>query len=65
MAAQNHDLAEVLKDAPVGEWIALSDDLKKIVGTGKELQDALDAARQHGEEHPVVLKVPPADALIV
>lgn len=59
------DLREVLKDAPIGEWIALSSDRTKIVGTGKTLEEALDAAKKAGEADPIVLKVPPVSALIL
>jgi len=59
------DLTGVLKDAPIGEWIALSKDISKIVGTGKTLEDALKAAREAGETEPTVMKVPPVGALIL
>lgn len=59
------DLTDVLKDAPVGEWIALSKDRSEILGTGKTLEDALKAAKLRGEDEPIVLKVPPVSALIL
>lgn len=59
------DLSKVLKDAPIGEWIALSRDRTKILGTGKTLEEALNAAKKTGEEDPIVLKVPPVSALIL
>jgi predicted RNase H-like HicB family nuclease len=59
------DMTSVLKNAPVGEWIALSKDLTKVVGAGKTVEDALEAARNNGEESPVLTKVPPAGALIL
>lgn len=59
------DLTEVLKNAPPGDWIALSNDEKRIVATGKTLDETVKAAKQAGEAHPIVLKVPPAGALIV
>jgi hypothetical protein len=64
-AACAMDLREVLKDAPIGEWIALSRDRTKIMGTGKTLEEALNAARQAGESGPIVFKVPPVSALIL
>jgi len=59
------DLTEVLKNAPAGEWIALSHDEGRIVATGKTLDDVLKAATEAGEEQPIVLKVPPVSALIL
>ena len=59
------DLTEVLKNAPPGDWIALSNDKKRIVATGKTLDETVKAAKQAGEAHPIVLKVPPVGALIV
>ncbi|HME33582.1 MAG TPA: DUF5678 domain-containing protein [Terriglobales bacterium] len=59
------DLTTVLKDAPIGEWIALSSDQEHIVATAKNLSDAVKAAKEKGEEHPVVMKVPPVSALIL
>ena len=52
------DLTTVLRDAPVGEWISLSSAQDRIAATAKTLADAVDAAHQKGEEHPVVMKVP-------
>ena len=59
------DLTTVLKDAPVGEWIALSSAQDRIVATAKTLADAVKAAHQKGEEHPVVMKVPAVSSLIL
>jgi hypothetical protein len=54
-----------LKDAPAGEWIALSKGDNRIVGTGKTIEEAIQKARQSGNEDPVVMKVPPVGALIL
>ncbi len=59
------DLTEVLKDAPAGEWIALSHDQTRIVATAKTLEEAVRAAAEAGEKEPVVLKVPPVSSLIL
>jgi hypothetical protein len=59
------DLTEALKDAPAGEWIALSKGDNRIVGTGKTIEEALQKARQSGNDDPVVMKVPPVGALIL
>jgi hypothetical protein len=59
------DLTIVLKDAPVGDWIALSSGQERIVATAKTLSAAVSAAKAKGEEHPIVMKVPPVSALIL
>jgi hypothetical protein len=59
------DLTSVLKDAPVGEWIALSSTQDRIVATGKTLEEAVNAAKEQGEESPVLTKVPPVGNLIL
>ena len=59
------DLTDALKDAPPGEWIALSKGDHHIVGTGKTIEEALQKARQSGDEDPVLMKVPPVGALIL
>lgn len=59
------DLSEVLKDAPAGEWIALSPDGMKIVATAKTIEEALAAAKKKGEENPIMTKVPPVGSLVL
>lgn len=52
------DLSVVLKDAPPGEWIALSADESSIMGYGRTIEDAVKAAREAGEHKPVLIKMP-------
>ena len=52
------DLTKELKDAPAGEWIALSRE-NKIVGTGKTVEEAIRSAKGNGNSEPTVMKVPP------
>ena len=59
------DMTAVLRDAPPGEWIALSEDQTRIVGRGKTPAEAIKAAQENGEPDPFILKVPPASALIL
>ena len=59
------DLTTILKDAPAGHWIALSHGQERIVATAKTLHDAIKAAKEKGEDNPVVLKVPPVSALVL
>lgn len=59
------DLTEVLKNAPAGEWIALSRDESRIAGIGKTVEEAIQKALEAGEENPIVMKIPPVSALIL
>jgi len=59
------DFTTILKDAPVGDWIALSNGEERIVATGKTLAEAIERARELGESDPVVMKVPPENTLIL
>ena len=52
------DLTEVLKDAPAGEWIALSRDKTCIVGHGASMEDAMKSAQESGEKKYTLFKMP-------
>lgn len=62
---EQFDFTVILKDAPVGQWIALSHSQDRIVATAKVLADALARAKELGEDHPVVMKIPPVGALVL
>jgi hypothetical protein len=49
------DFTTVLKNAPAGEWIALSSDQERIVATAKNLDEAIASAKDRGEDHPVMM----------
>ena len=51
------DLTKLLKPYK-GEWVALSQDEKRILGHGKSLDEALAAARKVEEGRPLLIKVP-------
>jgi hypothetical protein len=59
------DLTGILKDAPIGEWIALSYARDRVVATAPTLRAAMDAARKLGELQPVMMKVPPFGMLVL
>lgn len=52
------DLSLVLRDAPAGEWIALSFDQTRIMGHGQTVAEAVGAAKIAGEDNPVLIKMP-------
>ena len=59
------DLTRVLKDAPQGEWLALSFSLDRIVAHSPDLSEAKEAAHQLGEKMPIMMKAPPPHAMII
>ena len=51
------DLSKIL-DRYSDEWVAISEDERKVVGSGKKLKEALEEAKKHGVNSPIVTKVP-------
>lgn len=51
------DLSKILRPYS-DEWVALSKDETKVVGSGKNLKQALEQAEKNGEEKPIITKVP-------
>jgi len=45
---------QMLLAAKPNSWVALSHDESKVVGTGSTYSEAVDAARQKGEEDPLL-----------
>jgi len=52
--------AKTLRDAEPNSWIALSGDESKVVGKGSTYREAVDRARENGEEDPLLIKTPEA-----
>jgi hypothetical protein len=52
------DLSAVLKDAPAGEWIALSLDETRIVGHGTTIDEAVKSAKEAGEDKHILIRMP-------
>ena len=59
------DFTAILKDAPVGAWIALSSDEERIVANAPEFEDAMALAKERGEAEPVLMKLPPPTLLVL
>jgi hypothetical protein len=56
------DFSGILAGIPKGAWVALSNDEQKVVAYAAELQEALRMAKDAGESHPIVLRVPEGNA---
>ncbi len=61
---QPRDLAFILKDVPPGSWVALSHDRTHVVGVGISMRGAAYQAQLHGEEDPVLIRMPWGDEAI-
>jgi hypothetical protein len=51
-----------LINIPKGAWVALSRDQDKVLAYAAELQDAIQKAKEAGENDPIVMRVPEGDA---
>ena len=43
-----------------GQWVTLSKDKTRVLGASKKMERALKEAQDHGENHPLLIKVPDA-----
>ncbi len=41
-----------------GKWVALSEDEKKVVSSGKTARETLERAKKEGLENPILFMVP-------
>jgi len=58
MAAATIDYSSLFKGLPPGAWVAISEDNSRVVAYAADLQTVIEMARQKGEDHPLVLRVP-------
>ena len=56
------DLSLVVKDYE-GQWVALSDDYKAVLGNGRTAKEAAENARSKGHPEYTLLYVQPFDLL--
>lgn len=49
--------SSLLEGIPEGTWVALSPDHQTVLATGTTLDEALEGARDTGEESPFVIRV--------
>jgi len=48
----------ILSDAKPNSWLALSSDESKVVGHGDSYEEAVQDAEKHGENDPLLIKIP-------
>ena len=56
---KNHalDFTKIIKKYK-GKWIALTNDEKKVISSGKSAREVLEKAKKEGVESPILFKVP-------
>jgi len=54
---QIKDLSKILEPYS-DEWVALSEDEKRVVGSGETIKEALKEAKESGVDTPIITKVP-------
>jgi hypothetical protein len=57
-ATQVDSRLELLRQAPLDSWVALSDDETRIVAVGKTYDEAVRGSEQAGVADPLLLKTP-------
>ena len=56
------DISKLLAGVPKGAWVALSKDEERVIAYAAELQEALQKAKEAGENDPIVTRVPESGA---
>ncbi len=59
MSPQASMRLNLLRDAPLDSWLALSSDETKIIAVGKTYSEVVEKSDQAGVADPVILKTPP------
>jgi len=54
-------VSKLLVGVPKGAWLALSRNEDKVLAYAAELQDAIQKAKDAGENDPIVMRVPEGD----
>lgn len=49
---------KLLSEAKPNSWLALSSDESKVVGRGDTYSEAVAEAEKHGEDDPLLIKIP-------
>ncbi len=55
------DRSKLLVGLPYGDWVAISCDEHCVLANDADMQDVLSRAREQGENHPIVVRVPGND----
>lgn len=58
MSSQDARRLELLRSAPLNNWIALSEDETKIVATGATYSEVVECSEKAGVSDPLIIKTP-------
>lgn len=58
MAAEIIDYQALLKGLPPGAWVAISEREHRVIAYDAELRPTVEKAKNLGEEHPLIIRVP-------
>jgi hypothetical protein len=64
MATAVVNLTGLLKGIPSGAWVAISEEQNRVVAYGADAQTVANKAKEEGEEHPLIVRVPEQAALM-
>lgn len=51
------DFTKIVKNYK-GKWVALTEDEKKVISSGKSAKETLEKAKKQGSKNPILFKVP-------
>ena len=54
----DEERVRILSEAKPNSWVALSCDESSVVGRGDSYEEAVDDAQKHGENDPLLIKIP-------
>lgn len=57
MKTQAIDFTKIIEKYK-GQWVALTENEKKVVSSGKSAKETLEKAKKKGLENPILFKVP-------
>ncbi len=58
------DLSKLLAGVPKGSWAAISRDETRVLAYSADLDEALDKAKEAGEDDPIAIRVPEVDVAV-
>lgn len=56
---------ELLSGLAPGTWAAISSDQESVIATGQTMEEALEVARQRGEQEPFMVRVPSEESALI
>ena len=62
MAPMAMDFGKLLEGIPPGAWVAISQTEDHVLAYAAEMKDAVRKARELGEPHPIIVRVPQSPA---